>query len=138
MRFRELRDIHYAMRICKLILISAFVLFVGSCASGPVVIAEDLTPAELVQRGQEASEKANYGQAIQYYQAILERFPDDSESVCTAEYEIAYIKYKQKKYEEAEAGFRALLARYDEPDAELLPPQFKILAEKVLSRMELD
>lgn len=109
-----------------------------SCASAPVVIPEELTPMELVQRAQDATDKNQYDTAIQYYQAILDRYPDDMEMVCTAEYEIAFIKYKQHKYDEAKAGFTALLERYNQPDAEFLPAQYKILAEKVLAKMELE
>jgi outer membrane protein assembly factor BamD (BamD/ComL family) len=109
-----------------------------SCASAPVVIPDGLTPMELVQRAQDATDKDQYDVAIQNYQAILDRNPDDIEMVCTAEYEIAFIKYKQHKYTEAKAGFTALLERYKEADAEFLPAQYKILSEKVLAKMELE
>jgi hypothetical protein len=56
--------------------------------------------------------------------------------ICAAEYEIAFIHYKQKMYDQSKAEFEALLDRYDTPDAELLPQQFKILSEIVLTRME--
>lgn len=108
----------------------------GSCASGPLEIAEDLTPAELIQRGQEASDRSRYKQSLQYYEAILERFPTDIESICAAEYEIAFIHYKQKRLDESKAEFDALLARYDGPDADYLPPQFKILSEIVMAKLE--
>jgi outer membrane protein assembly factor BamD (BamD/ComL family) len=107
----------------------------SGCFSGPVTIADTVTPAELVQRGQEASDRNRYKQSLQYYEAIRERFPADNDYVCAAEYEIAFIHYKQKKYELSESEFQARLARYDDPDAELLPPQFKILAIIVLTRI---
>lgn len=119
----------------------AVLLAVGqfvSCSSAPVVIPEDLTPMELVQRAQDATDNNRYDAAIQYYSAILERYSDDMEMVCTAEYEIAFINYKQRNYEEAKAGFTALLERYKGVDAEFLPAQYKILSEKVLAKMELD
>jgi outer membrane protein assembly factor BamD (BamD/ComL family) len=120
------------------IVLSLFILVsILSCATGPVVIEENLTSMELVQRAQDAMDKYQYDRALQYYNAILQRFPDDMNMVCMAEYEIAFIKYKQKKYDEAKVEFQALLARYEGPDAELLPPQYKILAEKVLSKIEL-
>jgi outer membrane protein assembly factor BamD (BamD/ComL family) len=107
-----------------------------SCASRPIFIPEDLTAPELIQRAQEASDRNRYNNALQYYEAILERFPFSSEFVCAAEYEIAFIHYKQKKYDLAKSGFNALLERYNTPDGELLPPQFKILALKVLGTIE--
>jgi outer membrane protein assembly factor BamD (BamD/ComL family) len=101
--------------------------------SGPVDIGSELTAAELVQRAQEASDRNRYKISLQYYEAVLERFPQDMEYVCAAEYEIAFIHYKQKKYDEAREEFTSLLARYDNnPDEELLPQQFKILSRKIL------
>jgi outer membrane protein assembly factor BamD (BamD/ComL family) len=111
-----------------------FLIF--SCASGPVDIPETLSPEELIQRGQEASDRNRYKQALQYYEVIPERFPSHTDMLCAAEYEIAFIHYKQKKYDQSKAEFLALLDRYDTLDAELLPQQFRILAEIVLARME--
>ena len=119
-------------------LLSAVVLaaiLAASCASRPGVIPEDLTTMELIQRGQEASERGRYRVALQYYEAIIERFPHDIDSICAAEYEIAFIHYKQKKYDIAKTEFNNLLERYNIPDEELLPPQFKILSQKILARI---
>jgi outer membrane protein assembly factor BamD (BamD/ComL family) len=106
-----------------------------ACASAPFEVPPGLTPAELIQRAQEASDRNRYGRAKQYYEAILIRFPSDSENICTAEYEIAFIFYKQKDYEEAKSGFNKLLLRYNSPDAEALPSQYKVLAGKVLENI---
>jgi outer membrane protein assembly factor BamD (BamD/ComL family) len=100
-----------------------------------VNISDTITPAELVQRAQEASDRNRYRQSQQYYQAILERFPGDAEYVCAAEYEIGFIHYKQKKYDLAESELKNLLARYEENDAELLPPQYKVLATIVITKL---
>ncbi|MDR1786889.1 MAG: tetratricopeptide repeat protein [Treponema sp.] len=110
-------------------------LAAAACSSGPAVIPEGLSPAELVQRGQEASDRGRYKAAVRYYEAILERFPNDTDSLCAAEYEIAFIHYKQKKFDEARREFNALLNRYKGPNGEFLPAQFGILARKVLERM---
>ena len=106
-----------------------------SCSSGPVVIPEDLTAAELVQRAQEASDRNKYKVSLQYYETIIERFPFDTDNTFAAEYEIAFIHYKQKKYDMAKIEFTDLLERYNTPDEELLPPQFKILSQKILGRI---
>jgi outer membrane protein assembly factor BamD (BamD/ComL family) len=107
-----------------------------SCNSGPVEIDDSLSPAELIQRAQEASDRNRYNQSLQYYQAIVDRFPGNIDALCAAEYEIAFIHYKQKKYVDAKAELNALLTRYDSPDEELLPQQFKRLANIVLERIE--
>ena len=126
------------LRNSAALLFTAFLsLFLGaSCATASVDIREDMTPAELIQRAQEASDRNRYSVSLQYYQAILERFPYDIDSVCAAEYEIAFIHYKQKSYETAKTGFNELLERYNTVDEALLPPQFKVLAQIVLAKIE--
>jgi outer membrane protein assembly factor BamD (BamD/ComL family) len=111
------------------------VLLFFACAGGPQEIPGDLSPAELIQRAQEASDKNRYGTALRYYEALLDRNITNIDMVCTAEYEIAFIHYKQKKYDTAKAEFQALLERYNTPDEELLPRQFKKLALIVLEQI---
>ena len=111
----------------------ALVILATSCATqSVVVIPEDLSAAEMVQRAQEASDRNRYSISLQYYEAILERFPNDAEYTSAAQYEIAFIYYKQKKYDQSKAAFNALLDRYNSPEGPLLPPQYRILAIKVL------
>ena len=114
------------------LIVSALAL---SCASKPVVIPQDLSVMELTQRAQEASDRNKYKVSLQYYETIIERFPYDIDNVVAAEYEIAFIHYKQKKYDISKVEFNELLERYNTPDEELLPPQFKILSQKILSRI---
>jgi outer membrane protein assembly factor BamD (BamD/ComL family) len=108
------------------------VLWLSACATGSMNISEDLGPAELIQRAQEAMDRNRYRVALQYYEALRERNITNIDLVCEAEYEIAFIHYKQKKYVQAREEFYALLDRYEAPDGEYLPPQFAILARKVL------
>jgi outer membrane protein assembly factor BamD (BamD/ComL family) len=115
--------------------LAAAALILGCTSARNLVISEDLTPEELIQRGQEASDRNRYKVSLRYYEAILERHAANSDMVIAAEYEIAFIHYKQKKYPLAKAEMSALLERYAVPDAELLPPQFKILSEIVLERI---
>lgn len=125
------------MRAHRVVILVALATFVFSCASAPVPAPEGLGPAELIQRAQDSSDKNNSKQAIIYYQAILDRFPTDLGAVCAAEYEIAFIQYKEKDYESAKTGFRTLLARYQGEDEALLPAQYRILGEKILAKIEL-
>jgi outer membrane protein assembly factor BamD (BamD/ComL family) len=113
-----------------------FSLLFISCVSGPADIPEGTDPDKLIQLGQEASDKNKYALALQYYQAVLDRYPTLIDSVCGAEYEIAFIHYKQKKHDLAKQELNGLLARYDEPDAELLPGEYKILANIALKKIE--
>jgi tetratricopeptide (TPR) repeat protein len=95
-----------------------------------------MTPEELVQRAQEASDRNRYKAALQYYQALYERYQDIGDWILTAEYEIAFIHYKQGKYGEAREELSLLLSRYDTPDAELMPQQYKRLAAIVLQSID--
>jgi outer membrane protein assembly factor BamD (BamD/ComL family) len=122
----------------RLHFIAVFVLAalcLAACATGNLNIPQELTPAELIQRAQEASDRNRYGLALQYYTALLERNSTNIDLVCTAEYEISFIYYKQKKYNQAKEGFKTLLERYEAPNGNQLPPQFKRLATIVLERI---
>ena len=111
------------------------VLFLCACVT-TVVIPYDLSPAELIQRGQEAADRNRFNVALQYYEALRDRNRDSLDLVITAEYEIAFIHYKQRDFPQARAGFNAILEHYESPDAELLPQQFRRLAEVVLARID--
>jgi tetratricopeptide (TPR) repeat protein len=110
------------------------VLF-ASCATSKANISGELSAAELIQRAQEASDRNRYKLALQYYELLVERNPTNIDLIITGEYEIAFIHYKQRKYSEAKEEIYALLARYDTPDAELLPSQFKKLSNIVLENI---
>jgi outer membrane protein assembly factor BamD (BamD/ComL family) len=117
-------------------LLSALItLFLCSCAS-TVKISDDLSPAELIQRAQEASDKNRYKIALQYYQALYDRNRSNLDLVITAEYEIAFIHYKQRKFQQAREEMNAILEYYNTPDEELLPQHFKRLAQIVLKSIE--
>ena len=111
------------------------VFALAACHSTPDYIPEDLQPREYFQLAQEAVvERQDYDTALFYYQTFLERFPTDIQRTVEAEYEIAFIRYKQKD-PRAEQLFRDLLARYDREGAELLPGWPRVLAEKLLKNI---
>ena len=110
-------------------------ILLSSCAS-TINISENMSPAEIIQRGQEALDRNRYGVAIQYYQALYDRNQSNIDLVITAEYHIANIHYKQGKYELARTELNTLLEYYNTPDEELLPQHFKRLAQIVLQRIE--
>ena len=119
------------------ILFSALTLV--ACASGPIEIEEDLVPVEYFQRAQEAAgTRDDYNTALAYYTAFIERYPDDMTRVVEAEYEIAFIHYIEGDMETAESKFHALLAKYEQSGAEVLPKWPKVLAEKLLFEIEIE
>jgi len=119
----------------RILAVFAFVLIFSACASS-VNISEDLSPAELIQRAQEASDKNRYKLAMQYYQALNERNRSNIDLVITAEYEIAFIHYKQKKYQQAKNELSNVLEYFNTPDEELLPQHYKKLSKIVIERIE--
>ena len=112
------------------------VFFLCACATTTVIIPHDLSPAELIQRGQEAADRNRFNVALQYYGALRERNLDNIDLVITAEYEIAFIHYKQRDFVQARAGFNTVLEHFNSPDAELLPQQFRRLSEILLERID--
>jgi len=116
-------------------LASAVLILFFACET-TINISEDLSPAELIQRAQEASDRNYYKTALQYYEALLARNRNNNALVINAEYEIAFIHYKQKKYEQAREELNAILEYYNTPDEELLPQQFKRLAQIVLQSID--
>ena len=124
-----------AKRLVFPALAAALVLLFSACASA-IKISENLSPAELIQFAQEASDKNRYNTALQYYKALLERNRNNIDLVITAEYHIAFISYKQKKYDQARDELNAVLDYYNTPDEELLPQQYKRLAQIVLESIE--
>ena len=119
----------------RLFLPLVILLLFSGCASN-LNIREDLSPAELIQLGQEALDRNRYKAAIQYYQALHDRNRSSIDLIITAEYHIAFIHYKQKRYEQAREGFNAILEYYNTPDEELLPQHFKRLSQIVLQSID--
>jgi outer membrane protein assembly factor BamD (BamD/ComL family) len=119
----------------KILLVAICALSLSACATRKLVIPAGLSQEKLVQLAQEESDKNKYNTAAQYYNAILERFPDDIAAVCGAQYEIAFIHYKQKRYTEAEEEFNALIDRYSAPDGDLLPQKYYILSNITLENI---
>jgi TolA-binding protein len=114
-------------------MLTGFVLVSGSllsvsCASTPV-IADNATSQELLQLGQNALEGRHYSNAIIYFQAVIDKHSTETDSVCNAQYEIGHTHYKQGKLIQAKKEFQALLDRYSQGGSDVLPKQFKILAQ---------
>ena len=120
----------------RLVLLAPAVIFLFSACATTLDISEDLSPAELIQRAQEASDRNSYNTALQYYQALKDRNTNNIDLIINAEYEIAFIHYKQKKYPQAREELNALLEYYNTPDEELLPQQFKVLSQIVLKSID--
>jgi len=120
------------------VLIALVLVLIFSACTTTVTMSDDMSPAELIQRAQEASDKNRYYTAMQYYDVLhdLGRQTQNIDLIITAEYEIAFIHYKQKNYQVAREELNAVLEYYNTPDEELLPQQFKRLSQIVLESID--
>lgn len=123
-------------RRCAFFVIPVLFATLLACRTGPVTIPEDLTQAELFQRGQEALDAGRFAVALQYYETFLERFPNDRVNGAEARYEIAFIHYRMDEWDTARRLFAELIAKYDAPDAEELPAWPRVLSLRVLEVMD--
>jgi outer membrane protein assembly factor BamD (BamD/ComL family) len=114
---------------------TAALLFLGSCASGPVVIPTDLSAAEIFQRAQDASDRGDYTLAIRYYDTVPTSYPDDVNHVTWASYEIAFLYHKMGKHAQALTLINQLLDKYDK-EGNTLPPAPRVLASKLKVRLQ--
>ncbi|HAP44767.1 MAG TPA: hypothetical protein DD477_02270 [Spirochaetaceae bacterium] len=120
-------------------LMAGLVALAGSaCTSTPPepAVVENLSAPEMVQRAQERSDLNDYEGAALWYTAAIEKFADDVNIVTMCRYEIAFLRYKQGKYDEARQLFQALIDDYNGPDGRNMPPRFFALAQRVLQGME--
>jgi outer membrane protein assembly factor BamD (BamD/ComL family) len=125
-------------KILRACLSAVLVCFIFSgCKSPPPVIPEDLSQPEIFQRAQEQADNNRWDNALSYYEAFLERFPDDLPNVLAARYEIAFIQYKKEQYVESKKLFSELLETYKTFDNPLAVPQWpKVLAEKLVKKID--
>jgi outer membrane protein assembly factor BamD (BamD/ComL family) len=120
----------------KLTLLILIILIITSCASGPQEIDDKLNPVELFQLAQEASDNKDFETAVKYYEVFIAKYSDDIQRLVEAEYEIAFITYKQGNPVRAEELLTELLARYSGEGAQVLPAWPMILSKKLLKQIE--
>ncbi len=122
---------------CFLPAAAALLLF-AACETvpEPAEIPADLSRQEYFQRAQEAYDQRHYDTALVYYRTFIERNPDDVAGIAAAEYEIAFIHYRRDELEVAEEKFLTLLARYEAAEEGTLPDWPRILAARLLDRIQ--
>ncbi len=110
----------------------AIAVALTACSSVPEPVPEGLSPAEMFQRAQEAVDESDWDQALLFYEVFIERFPDNRGMIVEAEYEIAFIAYKQEQYEDSRFLFEAILANYEADNSGELPEWPEILSRKLI------
>ncbi len=112
-------------------------LCILGCKTTPEEVEQGLPPAEYFKRAQSAViERNDYDKALALYQAVLEQYESDRQNGVIAKYEIAFIYYKQEKYDLAKEKFEEILEIYGEESSAQLPPWPPVLAEKLLVKIE--
>lgn len=120
----------------KIIFISAIFLALNLISCKTVKeIPQDLTVAQLIQKGQDAYGLTDYDGAEAYYLAAIERFGDNTNNYIEIKYELGHLYLKTKDYNKAHAAFTEILELYDYASAGLLPPEYKKLAQIGLSKI---
>ena len=87
---------------------------------------------EMFQRAQEAVDRERWETALRYYREFIQRFPDDRGAIMEAEYEIAFIAYKQGDYDVARDRFEKILLAYEEDRTGQLPEWPRVLSERLI------
>ena len=110
------------------------VLALSSCKSLPE-IPNDLTQAQIIQKGQNAFSAGDYKVAEYYYQTSIQRYGNNTESYIESKYELGHLYLKTKDYDKAEEAFNEILELYEYAAAGDLPPSYKKLANIGLSKI---
>lgn len=122
------------------LLLTLALIFSGlffSCQTAPKEISQDLTCAQLIQRGQDALANEQYKVADAYYVAAIDRYGADLKCYVEAKYELAHSFYKQKKYQMAKTIFNEIVDIFDSPDSVYkVQPKYKKLALIELAKIE--
>ena len=106
------------------------VLILASCSSIPSGVDPAWSEEMFFKNAQDAMDQSRYDLALYYYEVYLVRYPEDIPRGIAAEYERSFIQYKTGHLDEAEAGYKALIDKYDNsPYAALYPPRFRELCD---------
>lgn len=120
----------------KKMLIALFAaLLLVSCATVKD-IPEDLTAAQLIQKGQDAQVNGQYSNAEEYFKAAIQRYGDDPATYVEVRYELANLYYKSHKKTEAAGMYKEIIDMYDAAEYGTLPTAYKRLAEIGLEKLE--
>ncbi len=128
---------HIAKKSIFVALTFLAVIFIVSCASIPKEIPLELTAKELNQKAQECAAVENYAGAEVYYKTLIQRFGMDTSVLVPAEFELAHVYIKQKKYDKAKPVLERVLSYY-EVDTGTLPREYKKLAQIDLDKIPQD
>ncbi len=119
----------------ELVMSLALVSLLFACYSS-VTVEPDASEAQILYAAQVEFNNGNYDSAREYYNVLMQRYGDDASINITTSYELAYIDYKQKRYDEARAQFLNIQSRYENDEQ---APEFPlwplVLTEYMLAQL---
>lgn len=116
-------------------IVLALIFFATGCQSVPKDIPQNLSAEELINLAQASYDGGNVKAAQAYYEAIIIRYGDQLDKLVEAEYEIAHLKVKQKKWQQAIPDLQRILSYYETDTTGALPAAFKKLAELDMAKV---
>jgi tetratricopeptide (TPR) repeat protein len=121
----------HARTVRTLLVLAALVplAVLASCKSTGPVDLTGLTPVEVFQRAQVASDSGDYSRALAYYEGFLAQPGIDASRAAWARYESALLYHKLGDDTTALAKFDELLALYEKDPT--LPEGPRVLAASV-------
>ena len=116
--------------IIKFILtVSVLLISFVACKTVPTEVSSTVTEAELFQLAQTEIDNDNPEAARFYFEKVIFMYGTNYTSLVIAEYELAHLDIKEKKYMSAKPQLEKVVSYYDDPDlAPLLNPSYKKLA----------
>ncbi len=126
----------FPMKRTRILIVTlAAVLVLFGCQAVPKDIPPELSADELINLAQASYDKGNVRAAQTYYETIIIRYGDQMDKLVEAEYEIAHLKVKQKKWQQAIPDLQRVLSYYETDTTGSLPPAFKKLAELDMAKV---
>lgn len=115
-------------------LILSVVLLLSSCMTNKN-IPEDLSPAQIIQLGQNAIDSTDYKHAEKCFNTVISRYGTNIATYIEARYELGHLYIKVQDYSKAYSIFSEILDAYSTAAISELPPEFKKLSQIGLSQI---
>lgn len=109
--------------------------FFAACSTVPKDIPMELSPQELIQKGQAEFESGHYQASLAYYNAVTERYANEPAVYIEASYEIGHLYLRQKKYDKAEVVLQEILDIYANAQPGTLPGAYRKLAQVSMDKI---
>ncbi len=105
-----------------------------SCNTLPKDIDEEVGPEDMIIKAQQYSDAGKTNAAEIMYNRLLDQYGSDTNYRVIAEFEIAHIKLKARKYADAKPLYEDIINIYDST-YESLPGKYLVLARNDLARL---